>query len=391
MKVVIAPDSFKGSLSAERAAEAMAEGVRRAWPDAEIVLLPLADGGEGTAQALVAAAGGRMLHQTVTGPLGEPVTACYGLLDASFSPLGQAGAAAVVEMAQAAGLGLVPHARRDPRLTTTFGVGQLLRAALAHPVRTLIVGLGGSATNDGGAGAMQALGVRFLDRLGQPLPFGGAALARLSRIDAEKFSFPAGQVEVIAASDVTNPLVGPDGASVVYGPQKGATASVAAALDDALAHYAAVIKRDVGPEVAGLPGAGAAGGLGAALSAFLGATFRPGIEVVLEAAGFEARAQGAAWVLTGEGRIDHQTLSGKTICGLLARCRALGLPVVAFGGSVDAAASALLQAQGLTQAVPLVTGSVTLQEALREPGRVLEEAVMQAMTGLAGSQQAITC
>lgn len=380
MKVVIAPDSFKGSLSAEAAARRMAAGVRRVWPQAEIVLLPLADGGEGTAQAMVAATGGQMCRQTVTGPLGEPVTASFGLL-------GQAGASAVVEMAQAAGLGLVPPDRRDPRVTTTFGVGQLIGAALEQKVhgikvRKIIVGLGGSATNDGGAGAMQALGMRFLDQFGQPLPPGGAALARLARIDSEEFSFLAGKVEVIAASDVTNPLTGPEGASIVYGPQKGATASVAAELDDALSHYAAIIKRDMGQDIAALSGAGAAGGLGAALAAFLGAEFRPGIDVVLDAAGFEVRAREASWVLTGEGRIDSQTLSGKAICGLLARCQALGLSVVAFGGSVDPAASAALRAQGLVQAIPLVAGLVTLEDALREPGRVLEEAVMQAMAGL---------
>lgn len=376
MKIIVAPDSFKGSLSAEAAAEAIAAGVRRAWPHAEIVLLPLADGGEGTAQALVTMTAGKIVHRNVTGPLGKPVQAAFGLL-------GPGGTTAVVEMAQAAGLHLVPPARRDPRLTTTFGVGELIHAALKQKVSRIIVGLGGSATNDGGAGAMQALGARFLDQSGRQLPPGGAALARLSRIDMDNFIFPIGQIEVLAASDVRNPLVGPDGASAVYGPQKGAGTAMVAELDDALAHYADVLRRDLGQDVALLPGAGAAGGLGAALAAFLGASFRPGIDVVLDAAGFEARAKDAAWVLTGEGRIDRQTLSGKAISGLLTRCRVLGVPVAAFGGSVDAAAEAELQEQGLTQAFPMVNGLVTLKEALREPGRVLEETVQQALTWLA--------
>ena len=372
MKVIIAPDSFKGSLSAEAAAEAMAAGVRRAWPGAEIMLMPLADGGEGTARALVAMTGGRLIPRSVTGPLGEPVTALLGLL-------GEGRAAAVVETAQAAGIGLVPPRRRDPRRATTFGVGELIRAALEENAREIIIGLGGSATNDGGAGAMQALGVRFLDSSGRPLPPGGAALARLSRIDTDGFHFPAGRVAVVAASDVKNPLVGPDGASAVYGPQKGADAPCVAELDDALAHYAAVLRRDVGRDVAALPGAGAAGGLGAALLAFLGASLLPGIDVVLDAAGFEAQAKDAAWVLTGEGRIDGQTLSGKVISGLLTRCLALGVPVLAFGGSVDPSAAELLREQGLAQAVPLVAGSVTTEEALRQPGRVLEEAVARTI------------
>ncbi|MEO7720155.1 MAG: glycerate kinase [Capsulimonas sp.] len=375
MKVVIAPDSFKGSLSAREAAQAMAAGVRRAWPQAQIVLLPLADGGEGTAEALTAATGGRLVEHAVTGPLGETVQAIYGLL-------GTDGGRAVVEMAQAAGLTLVPEGSRDPRLTTTFGVGELIQAALDTGVREIVVGLGGSATNDGGAGAMQALGVRFLDRLGKPLPWGGAALSRLARIDLDNFIFPSNQVRVIAASDVRNPLIGPDGASAVYGPQKGANAEMVAQLDAALTQYAEILKRDLGCDVAGLPGAGAGGGLGAAMSAFLHAEFRPGIDVVLDAAGFEATARGADWILTGEGRIDRQTLSGKTISGLLSRSRTLGVPVLAFGGSVDQDALEDLSAQGLIGAIPLVAREVTLTQAMQEPARVLEDAVANALVRL---------
>jgi glycerate kinase len=321
----------------------------------------------------VTAMGGRLIHRSVTGPLGRPVRAAFGLL-------GDAGASAVVETAQAAGLGLVPADKRDPRVTTTFGVGELMRAALAEGVREIIVGLGGSATNDGGAGAMQALGARFLDDQGEPLPSGGAALARLAHLDMTAFKFPRGQIRVIAASDVRNPLTGPDGASAVYGPQKGADADAVAELDAALAHFADIVRRDLGADVAALPGAGAAGGLGASLAGFLGAEFRPGIDVVLDAAGFETSASGADWVLTGEGRIDRQTLSGKTISGLLSRCRVLGIPVLAFGGRVDEDASVGLREQGLSGAVPLVSKTVTIQQALLSPARVLADAVTRTLS-----------
>ena len=376
MKVIISPDSFKGSMTARAAAAAMAAGVRRVWPDAEVILLPLADGGEGTAEALTSATGGRRVTRQVRGPLGTPVEASFGLL-------GHDGRTAVVEMAQAAGLGLVPTDQRDPRRTTTYGVGELLRAAVETGVQEIIVGLGGSATNDGGAGAMQALGVRFLDESGQPLPPGGAALAHLAQIETDSLDFPLHRVTVTAASDVRNPLIGPDGASAVYGPQKGADPAMVAELDAALTHYAKVVRRDTGRDIASLPGAGAAGGLGAALAAFLNATFRPGIDVVLDAAAFDAQARDADWVLTGEGRIDSQTLSGKAIAGIVVRCEKVGVPVIAFGGTVEEGAADALRAQGLWDAVPMVAGAVPLDEAMQEPARVLEDAVARKVLGLA--------
>ncbi len=373
--MIVAPVSFKGTLSSSEAARAMAAGVRRAWPEAEVVEMPLADGGEGTAEALVAATRGRLVPCRVTGPLGRPVTA-------SFGQTGPDEKAAVVEMAQAAGLGLVPPDQRDPRRTTTYGVGELLRAAAQAGVGKIIVGLGGSATNDGGAGAMAALGARFLDAGGRPLPPGGAALARLARVDLSAFDFPTDRIPVLAASDVRNPLTGPDGASAVYGPQKGADPAAVVELDAALAHYGDILRRDLGRDVAYLPGAGAAGGLGAALAAFLHADFQPGIDVVLDAMNFEAQARDADWVLTGEGCLDRQTLAGKAISGLLARCRALGIPVLAFGGSVEPEAMWALQSQGLTQAVSLVSASVTLAEALQAPAHTLEDAVARTLLGL---------
>jgi glycerate kinase len=372
MKVIVAPDSFKGTLTAREAALAMAAGVRQAHPDAEIVLIPLADGGEGTMETLVVATGGETVTRTVMGPLGEPVQASFGLI-------GEGRRTAVIEMAQASGLGLVPVERRDPRVTTTYGVGELMRAAAQSGAHEILIGLGGSATNDGGAGAMQALGVRFLDTDGRELEHGGAALARLASIDLTGFDFPKERVLIRVASDVRNPLIGPEGASAVYGPQKGATPEMVLELDRALAKYAAVLKRDLGCDVADLPGAGAAGGLGAALAAFLGATSQSGIDVVMDTVDFESKARGAYWVLTGEGYLDSQTLSGKLIAGLLARCRTVGVPVMAFGGGVDRSAAATLVGQGLMDAVSLVSNDVTLEEALRDPARVLEEAVARTM------------
>ena len=376
MKVVIAPDSFKGTLGAEAVAQAMAEGVRRVWPAAEIVLTPLADGGEGTAAALISGTSGHRITRRVTGPAGTPVDAVYGLL-------GPDRRRSVVEMAQAAGLHLAPEDRRDPRTATTYGVGELIRAALDDGVTEIIVGLGGSATNDGGAGAMQALGARFLDARGRVLPPGGAALIRLARIDLGSFDFPVGKVVVIAASDVRNPLIGPDGASAVYGPQKGADAAAVAELDAALERYAEAMRRDLGKDIACLPGAGAAGGLGAALAGFLNAAFRPGIDVVMDAAEFDRRAAGADFALTGEGRIDGQTLEGKLISGLLRRCRALGIPLIAIGGSVDESAVNALRAQGLRDAAALVSGGVTLTQAKSDPARYLADTVAATLAGLA--------
>ncbi len=372
MKLILAPDSFKGSLTAAEAADAMADGIRQVFPEAEIVLLPLADGGEGTAEALVLATGGRRQTAIVTGPLGEPAEASFGLL-------GTDGETAVVEMAAAAGLLLVPPAGRDPRRTTTYGVGELLRRAAESGVTRIIVGLGGSATNDGGAGAMQALGVRFLDAAGTPLPtpITGRDLARLTQIDMASLLLP--NVEIVIASDVTNPLLGPNGASAIYGPQKGADAAIVAELDAALANYAAVIWRDLGKAVAELPGAGAAGGMGAGLMAFFDARMQSGIDLVLDTAKFNEKATGADWLLTGEGRIDAQTLNGKTIMGILNRCRPLGIPVIAFGGSVDDTASEQLAAQGLRAAFPIVSGPMPLEQAMHEGRRLLIQAVARVM------------
>lgn len=378
MKIVLAPDSFKGSLTAAQAAEAMAAGVRRACPDAEVLLLPLADGGEGTTDALVLATGGRRETLRVTGPLGEPVEAVWGRLGGD-GEMPDAGTA-VVEMAAAAGLLLVPPDQRDPRRTTTWGVGELLRQAADSGATRIIVGLGGSATNDGGAGMMQALGVRFWDAAGKslPEPITGGDLASLARIDAGSLAGFA-DVEVVIASDVTNPLLGPNGASAVYGPQKGAHAGMVAELDAALAQYAAVLRHDLGRDVVELPGAGAAGGMGAGLMAFLDARMQSGIDLVLDAVRFEEKAADADWLLTGEGRIDAQTLHGKTIAGVLRRCQPLGIPTIAFGGSVDDAAGEQLAAGGLRATFPIVSGPMSLEDAMRDGGALLTQAVARVV------------
>ena len=327
MKIVIAPDSFKGSLTARQAADAIERGVRRVIPDADIIPIPMADGGEGTVRALVDATGGRLISTHVTGPLGEPVAATYGILGD--------GTTAVIEMAEAAGLHLV-GTTPDPLRATTRGVGELILDALGHGAERIIVGLGGSATNDGGAGMAQALGVRLLDADGRNLPGGGAALANLVRIDCTGLDSRIARTPIVLASDVTNPLTGPDGASAVFGPQKGATPAMVEQLDRALNRYAAVVRRDTGRSVDAIPGAGAAGGLGAGFLAFTDATMRSGVDLVTETVGLKERAVGADYCFTGEGRIDGQTQYGKTPMGVARAVRevAPSCRVIALAGSI---------------------------------------------------------
>src|SRR5437588_340552 len=327
MRIVIAPNAFKGSLSALEAAEAIAEGVQVAAPDIELVLLPIADGGDGTVEALVAATHGEHRSLRVRGPLGDPVDAAYGLIDQ--------GSTTVIEMAKAAGLALVPTEQRDPRITTTYGVGELLQHAYDAGARHFIVGIGGSATNDGGAGMAQALGYHLLDDRGLELSPGGAALERLARIHVGGVHADWKKAQVDVACDVTNPLTGPEGASAVYGPQKGATAEMVAQLDRALHRLAEVIARDLQLEVEQVPGAGAAGGLGAGLVAFAGGRLRRGAEMVMEVLRLDDRLRGADLVLTGEGRLDRQTARfGKGPAEVARRARAAGIPVMAIAGAV---------------------------------------------------------
>ncbi|GEJ58373.1 glycerate kinase [Anaeromyxobacter diazotrophicus] len=365
MRIVIAPDSFKGSLSALAVAEAMERGARAVWADAEVRKVPIADGGEGTVAALVTATQGRLEERTVRGPLGEPVRARWGVLGD--------GATAVIEMAAASGLPLVPKERRDPRVTTTYGTGELVRAALDAGLSKLVVGIGGSATNDGGAGLARALGARFLDDAGAELPEGGAALARLARVDLSGLDPRLASAQVLVACDVDNPLTGPRGASAVYGPQKGATPEMVQELDAALGHYARVAQAATGRDVARLPGAGAAGGLGAGLLFFTPARLRPGVEIVLETTGFAALVQGADLVLTGEGRTDFQTAMGKAPVGVAQAAKRHGVPVVCLAGGLGDGADDVL-AQGIDGLAAAVAQAMPLDEAMARGAELVEAA-----------------
>ncbi|MEC5151555.1 glycerate kinase [Cryobacterium sp. GrIS_2_6] len=366
MKFVLAPDSFKESMTAAEAVAAMERGVRSVFPDAVCIAAPMADGGEGTADALVAALGGTLVTAEVQDALGRTVPATYGFVAAEEL--------AVVEIAAAAGIHLVAVVDRDPRIASTFGVGQLIIDALDRGARRFIVGLGGSVTNDGGAGMLQALGARLLDVDGAELPRGGAALARLARIDLSGIDPRLAGTTFGIACDVTNPLLGPGGASRVFGPQKGADETAMAELDAALGAFASVVTSTTGREVATVAGAGAAGGLGAAFLAFFDSTMRRGVDVVMEASHLPESMAGADIVFTGEGSIDAQTLGGKTPLGVAETAARHGIPVIAFAGRVGEGAEALY-GRGFAALIPIVPGVCTLEEALAAGAANLEKAV----------------
>ncbi|QZP18822.1 glycerate kinase [Pseudomonas sp. DR208] len=364
MKIIIAPDSFKDSLSAEGVAQAIAEGLAQVWPDAELVQCPMADGGEGTVDAVLAACKGQLRHHVVHGPLGTAVEAHWGWLADSHT--------AIIEMAEASGLQLVPPGQRDACTTTTHGTGELIRAALDAGAERIILAIGGSATNDGGAGAMQALGVQLFDAEDQPLAPGGLALARLARISLEHLDPRLAQVCFEIAADVNNPLCGPHGASAIFGPQKGANPEQVQQLDAALGrfadHCAKVLSKDVRDE----PGSGAAGGLGFAAKAFFGAQFRAGVEVVAELVGLDAAVRGADLVITGEGRFDAQTLRGKTPFGVARIARQHKVPVIVIAGTLGDGYEQMY-AHGVDAAFALPSGPMTLEQACAEAPRLLSE------------------
>ena len=364
-KIVIACDSFKGSCSAVDVTAYLERGLKRVRPELEVVKVPVADGGEGTVDALLFATGGERIAVQVSDPLGRPITANFGIL-----PDGTA----ALEMAAASGLTLLTRDERDPRIASTFGTGQLIRAALDRGCRRLILGIGGSATNDGGTGMASALGARFLDGDNNPLPPGGAALARLNRIDVSELDPRLKECEIIVACDVTNPLCGPNGASAVYGPQKGAGPETVRELDQALARYAAVLARDLGCDVADVPGAGAAGGLGAGLLAFCGAQIRSGIDSVLDAVRFETLLDGADLVITGEGAVDRQTLFGKVPAGVATRARAAlpGIPVIAVAGTLGNGYEEAHNC-GIDFMTSIATGPISLEECMSDAPRLLTE------------------
>ncbi|WP_263262402.1 glycerate kinase [Pseudomonas sp. RIT-PI-S] len=362
MNIVIAPDSFKDSLSAAAAAAAIAQGLAQVWPDARLLQCPMADGGEGTVDAVLAACQGTVRSHRVQGPLGSSVEARWGWLAESHT--------AIIEMAEASGLQLVAPGRRDACASSTFGTGELIRAALDAGARRIILAIGGSATNDGGAGAMQALGVRLLDAQGEPLARGGLALADLARIDLTHMDPRLAQVRFEIAADVNNPLCGPHGASAIFGPQKGATPTQVAQLDAALGHFAehcaSVLPRDVRDE----PGSGAAGGLGFAAKAFLAAQFRPGVEVVAELVGLDRAVQGADLVITGEGRFDAQTLRGKTPFGVARIAQRHQVPVVVIAGTLGEGYEQMY-AHGVDAAFALPSGPLSLEQACGEAAGLL--------------------
>ncbi|MFF3686126.1 glycerate kinase [Streptomyces sp. NPDC002187] len=357
-RVLVAADKFKGSLTAVQVAERVTAGLRRVLPELEVETLPVADGGDGTVAAAVAA-GFERREARVTGPLGEPVTAAYAFRDGT----------AVVEMAEASGLQHLPPGVFAPLTATTYGSGELLRAALDAGARTIVFGVGGSATTDGGAGMLAALGARFLDTQGQPVGPGGAALAGLAVADLSGLDPRVKEVRLVLASDVDNPLTGPKGAPAVYGPQKGATPEDVATLDAALAHYAAVL----GPDQAASPGAGAAGGIGYGALVALGASFRPGIEVMLDVLGFAPALERATLVITGEGSLDEQTLHGKAPAGVAAAARAAGKEVVAVCGRLALPPEALGRA-GIRRAYALTALEPDPAKSMSQAGPLLERA-----------------
>ena len=355
MKIVIAPDSYKESLSALDVATAIETGFREIYPHAEYVKVPVADGGEGTVEAMVAATQGHIVQVSVTGPLGEPVNAFYGLSGDMRC--------AYIEMAAASGLESVPPTRRNPLLTTSWGTGELIRHALDAGVSQIIIGIGGSATNDGGAGMAQALGAKLLSAGQQQIAPGGGALETLARIDLSELDPRLADCRIDVACDVTNPLTGPQGASAVFGPQKGATAAMIERLDRGLQHFAQIIDRDLDIDVLNLEGGGAAGGMGAALYAFCGANLRPGIEIVTDALGLAELVADADLVITGEGRIDSQTIHGKVPVGVAKVAKRFNVPVIGIAGSLTADVGVVHQ-HGLDAVFSVLYTICTLDEAL---------------------------
>lgn len=356
MKVVIAPDSFKESLSARQVADALEAGWRTVFPHAEYVKVPMADGGEGTVQSLIEATAGRMMQAEVTDPLGGKIQAVYGISGD--------GKTAVIEMAAASGLHLVPPARRNPLYTTSYGTGELILAALEEGVTNIILGIGGSATNDGGAGMLQALGVKLADKYGASLGYGGGSLADLEFVDLSGFDTRLAEVSIRVACDVRNPLCGEQGASAVFGPQKGATPAMVAELDSALNRFADIVRRDTNINIRDHEGAGAAGGMGGGVLLLPDVVLQSGVQIVIEALGLEEKMRDADLVLTGEGRMDGQSIRGKTPVGVALAAKKLGKPVVAVVGSIGQGYEAVYE-YGIDAVFPIIRSPGGLEEALQ--------------------------
>ena len=369
MKIVIAPDSFKGSNSSMAVATRIETGIRRVFPEVEIVKIPIADGGEGTVEALVAGAGGRIYTADVKGPMGEDCKAEYAILT---------NGTAALEMAASSGLPMVAQGKRNPLVATTYGVGQMIIAAIERGATDIVIGLGGSATNDGGIGMAQALGVSFKDANGNELGFGGGPIAKLASIDVSGLDERIKNVKITIASDVNNPLCGPKGASAIFGPQKGADPEMVKLLDKNLAHYAEIVKQQLGIDQINTPGAGAAGGLGFGLLVFCGARLNSGIETMLDAVRFEEKLENCDIVVTGEGKIDGQSAFGKVPVGVAGRARRLGIPVLAIVGDIGDGAEAVYDF-GIDSIMSTVNRAMPLSEAIARGGELLEEGAERAM------------
>ena len=377
-KILIAPQGFKESLPGIEIARAMEQGARAVWPDAEIVLVPVADGGDGTLQSLVDSSGGEVRTTQAIDPLGREIEVEWGALGD--------GTTAVIEMARSSGLALLGPQERDPLKTTTYGVGQVIKAALDAGFTHFIIGIGGSATNDGGAGMAQALGARLLDSDGNELPRGGAALARLDRINISGFDHRLSDAQIDVACDVNNPLCGPTGASAIFGPQKGASADDVATLDAALNRFGEIAKRDLGRDVGEIPGAGAAGGLGAGLMAFANARLRLGADIVLEAVGLDEKLEGADLVIVGEGQFDRSTVFNKSPVAVAQRARQRGIPVIGIAGSLGEGYSEVHE-QGIDAVFSLVNRPMTLEDAMANTARLVAELTEQVCRAMAAARR----
>ncbi|WP_040951635.1 glycerate kinase [Gorillibacterium massiliense] len=360
---VLAPDSFKESMTAKEVCEAMEKGLRKVFPDANYIHVPMADGGEGTVQSLVDASGGHLYTKEVTGPLGQKVTAKYGILGD--------GETAAIEMASASGIQHVTKETKNPLITTTYGTGELILECLEKGIKRIIIGIGGSSTNDGGTGMAEALGVKFLDAEGQMLPRGGGSLDKLVTIDVSKLDPRLQQVDMVVACDVTNPLCGENGASHVFGPQKGATPEMVQQLDAALAHYAGVVKEQLQKDVINVPGAGAAGGLGAGLLIFTKAVLKKGVEIVIDYTEIKRKMADADLVITGEGGIDFQTKFGKAPYGVARAAKESGKKVIAIAGYIGEGIDTLYT-EGIDAVFGIVPGAAEIEKLLAEGPRNVE-------------------
>lgn len=370
MKIMIAPDSFKGSLSAIEVAENIEKGILRVFPNAAIIKVPMADGGEGTVQTLITATGGKKVYKTVTNPLGEPVEAYFGILGD--------GKTGVIEMATASGLPLIPFEKADPSKTTTYGTGELIKAALDKGIEQLIIGIGGSATNDGGVGMAQALGVHFWDENQQEIGFGGGELKRIESIDLSELDPRIKDVKIQVACDVSNLLYGPDGAAYVYAPQKGADPEMVKELDDNLRYFADIVQKELGMDIQNIPGAGAAGGLGAGLVTFLNAELKSGVEIILDVIELKKKMFDVDLVITGEGKIDGQTVNGKTPIGVARIAKEQGIPVIAIVGTIGVQAEKVLS-EGIDAIFSIIQEPVDIKEAIEKTPKWLQLTSEQVM------------